>query len=384
MFCIEYRAFLFQSLLTPYLKWRNNNFNVRIFFNFVFDKIMENARLSNSELSFCWYRLPESNSICLASLGVKSSEIPHGPYFTAQSFNFYKSPEFQYFPLLNSTYFDIHSAPETFPLPLFSLNEFLGEATLKADFIQFVNASKHIFKHSSIRKIVASRTHFMTYEKVPDLYTSFLKLCEAYPHSFICLYAHPETGMWLSASPELFIKMENTSIKTVSLAGTRNKLETDTEWGEKELEEQAIVSRYQEKLWQDLGIFDVEIDGPKNLDLKTIQHLITSYTGKVKNTSVYSKMAFEMHPTPAVGGFPKADSLRFIEENEKHDREMYAGFFGIGNGVDKIETYVQLRTARIYENGILYYAGAGITEGSDAELEWIETENKCKILSNFL
>jgi isochorismate synthase len=41
---------------------------------------------------------------------------------------------------------------------------------------------------------------------------------------------------------------------------------------------------------------------------------------------------------------------------------------------------VNLRTVRFKDDKALFYAGAGITEGSDAQKEWIETELKCDTL----
>lgn len=338
--------------------------------------------LEDNTNAFCCYHLPGTSSINLAILGDKQNAMPLQAYFTAQEFDFYKKNDFQYFPLLNVQSIPLEKAELV--LPHLKLGDFNGNEVTKQDFINFVNLAKEEIKKGSYRKVVASRTHFVPYTQLPNFSTAFLKLCKAYPNSFVCFYAHPELGMWITASPELFLKIQGNSIETVSLAGTRSGVAADEPWGYKELDEQEIVSIYQEELWKRVGVKNVEIDGPAVLDLRSIQHLKTSYKGEISDVGIFEKLAFEMHPTPAVGGFPKADSLPFIENNEKYNREMYAGFFGISEGPNQIETYVQLRTARVFDNGILFFAGAGITEGSDAEAEWIETENKCKILSNFL
>ena len=45
---------------------------------------------------------------------------------------------------------------------------------------------------------------------------------------------------------------------------------------------------------------------------------------------------------------------------------------------------MNLRCAEIGEKLIAFYAGAGITEDSDPEKEWQETEMKCDTLLKFL
>ena len=43
--------------------------------------------------------------------------------------------------------------------------------------------------------------------------------------------------------------------------------------------------------------------------------------------------------------------------------------------------YVNIRTAQLFQDQIVFYAGAGITEDSVAEAEWKETEAKCDNLA---
>jgi isochorismate synthase len=55
---------------------------------------------------------------------------------------------------------------------------------------------------------------------------------------------------------------------------------------------------------------------------------------------------------------------------------------------NEIHLFVNLRTVKIQKNseGFLatYYAGCGITEDSDPEKEWLETEMKCQTLQRVL
>ena len=46
--------------------------------------------------------------------------------------------------------------------------------------------------------------------------------------------------------------------------------------------------------------------------------------------------------------------------------------------------YVNLRCMEIQNNKAILYAGAGVTEYSDPEQEWYETELKCNTLLNVI
>lgn len=345
----------------------------------------ENLNINQSVLhAFCWFRLPETNEIVCADLGEKVSIRPDQKFFTIQSFDFYKTKRFSYFPLKRIQRISIET-PEFLPEFDFSkLTAFKGVSVLKSDFLNFVEQAKISIESKIFDKVVAAKNYFDQRASFNDLRISFVELCKAYPQSFICLYNTAESGCWLTASPEMFLRLRGNKIETVSLAGTRSNVLGNEAWGEKELDEQNIVSVYQEEVWKNAGVEDIKISGPHILELKSLQHLKTDYSGSVKDESVYENLALAMHPTPAVGGFPKEESLSFIEKFESFQRDMYAGFFGVGEGTNQLDTFVKLRTAKLYSNGYLFYAGAGITEGSIAEDEWMETDNKCKILSNYL
>lgn len=45
---------------------------------------------------------------------------------------------------------------------------------------------------------------------------------------------------------------------------------------------------------------------------------------------------------------------------------------------------MNLRTASLHDNEATLYAGAGVTEDSDPDKEWEETELKCQIIGKFI
>lgn len=93
-----------------------------------------------------------------------------------------------------------------------------------------------------------------------------------------------------------------------------------------------------------------------------------------------SALAYKLHPTPAICGMPAKQALEFLVREEGHSRSLYGGFLGRMNDQGKTDLYVNLRCMQIGRDALLLYAGAGITADSDPDTEWLETEEKLKIV----
>lgn len=87
-----------------------------------------------------------------------------------------------------------------------------------------------------------------------------------------------------------------------------------------------------------------------------------------------------LHPTPAVGGFPREAALREIAALEPFDRGWYAGPIG-WVGKDAAEFAVAIRSGLVAGDRVNLYSGAGIVPGSSPDKEWEEIENK---IGNFI
>jgi isochorismate synthase EntC len=85
-----------------------------------------------------------------------------------------------------------------------------------------------------------------------------------------------------------------------------------------------------------------------------------------------------LHPTPAVGGFPRGQALAAIHRLEAIDRGWYAGPFGWAGLDGEGEFAVAIRSALVSGSTASLFAGSGIVAGSDPEAELIETELKLR------
>ncbi len=87
-----------------------------------------------------------------------------------------------------------------------------------------------------------------------------------------------------------------------------------------------------------------------------------------------------MHPSPALGGYPKDLAMKLIEQYESHKRKQFGSPFGYvdknGDGL----FIVGIRSAYVEENKIIAFAGCGIVDKSQPLEEYQEVENKLKTI----
>jgi len=241
-----------------------------------------------------------------------------------------------------------------------------------------------------LKKVVVARKKRAAATKPIEVI--FLSLVNAYPSAFTALIFHPNFGIWIGASPELLIHLNKEKIfKTIALAGTIKAPATgnvnNTSWSQKEIEEQALVSKYIVNCFKKLRLREYEEEGPKSILSGNLIHLKTTYNINTQASNfpfLASQMLQLIHPTSAVGGMPREEALRFITENEHLERVLFAGFWGPVNINQEINLYVNIRCARLFNNFALLFAGAGITEASDPEKEFFETEIKMEAIASKL
>lgn len=188
------------------------------------------------------------------------------------------------------------------------------------------------------------------------------------------VYFHPSVGAWLTATPEVLLDVDTVTgrFETMSLAGTRPANHTDGEWSSKNIEEQAIVTRYICRTLDSLSL-DYTLVGPSTVDAGPVQHLRTVIYGR--GASDPDSVASLLSPTPALGGYPVAESLCDIDELEAHPRRCYGGYVAIVTPTH-YRAFVNLRCAHFDMERYCLYAGGGITPHSTPADEWDETEIK--------
>lgn len=267
----------------------------------------------------------------------------------------------------------------------------------KSRFISTVNNAIKEINDTDLLKVVLSRKKTYKINADYDVNSLFEKLCEAYPTAFVSAVYLPHLNqVWLGASPETLVSQdENGIFKTMSLAGTQSAsdaegqtlTEADAAWKQKEIEEQALVSRYIINCFKKVRVREYEEIGPRTAQAGNLMHLRSTFevdTKAINFPELTSVMLDLLHPTSAVCGMPKEAATTLINETENYDREFYSGYLGPVNIQNATNLFVNLRTMKLQDNAATLYAGCGITADSDPEKEWIETEIKCQTIENVI
>ena len=254
--------------------------------------------------------------------------------------------------------------------------------------IDFANYHSQL-ENGHFRKIVLARCADEDMPAGVEKMDLFYRACEMYPRLFIALVETPQSGCWLTATPEILLDGKAQDWRTIALAGTM-KLEGDQlngegetlTWSTKNIQEQRIVATYiTECLEQFTGDFREE--GPRTVRAANLVHLRSDFTFKLADNEHIGDVLQALHPTPAVCGLPKREAFNFIVKNEHTPRRYYSGFMGPLQ-MDDTHLYVSLRCMNIEGDKCHLYAGGGLLKDSTEELEWQETEAKMETMKRLI
>ncbi|HEX9133976.1 MAG TPA: isochorismate synthase [Ktedonobacteraceae bacterium] len=221
-----------------------------------------------------------------------------------------------------------------------------------------------------------------------DIDVTLQRLRESYPTAYIFAIQRGER-FFVGATPERLVQAQDGQIHTMALAGSVRRGETeaeDTQLGvellqsEKNNNEHAIVvAMVQEALKHHCTNVHVSA-APQLLKLKNVQHLKTPFAGDLVPGRCILDVMADLHPTPAVGGFPRQAALEEIRSTEKLDRGWYAGPLGWIGASGHGEFAVALRSGLVDGARATLFAGCGIVSDSEPQIEYAESWWKFQVM----
>jgi isochorismate synthase len=197
------------------------------------------------------------------------------------------------------------------------------------------------------------------------------------------------TRFFVGATPERLVQAQDGNIYTMALAGSAPRGATPAEderignallQSEKNRTEHAIVvGQVEAVLAQHCHHVEVARE-PRLLKLKNVQHLETPVKGTLLPQRCILDVIADLHPTPAVGGFPREDALATIRRVEQLDRGWYAGPLGWIGASGHGEFAVALRSGLIEQSEATLFAGCGIVGDSEPRSEYEESRLKLQVM----
>jgi menaquinone-specific isochorismate synthase len=279
--------------------------------------------------------------------------------------------------LLTSTTWDRQVLPNQF------------QSTDKLDrYVEIVERGLGVIRSGQVDKIVLAHGLDVVAERAFTVAATLANLHDRYPSCYCFSTACGQGDVFLGASPERLVSVNNGMMLTEALAGSAPRGMSEQEdliyatqllSSDKESHEHQLVSDFIAQKLRQLGIEPI-YQTPRLLQLPNIQHRHTPITGKVPNSVHLLDILASLHPTPAVAGFPRELSCQYIRALEDFDRGPYAAPIGWVDGDGNGEFAVGIRSALIRGDRARLFAGAGIVAGSDPERERREVQMKLQAL----
>jgi anthranilate synthase component 1 len=195
----------------------------------------------------------------------------------------------------------------------------------------------------------------------------------------------------IGASPEILVRVEDGTVTTRPLAGTRPRGQTPDEdiALERELRSDE-KERAEHIMLVDLGRNDIgRVSEPGTVEVSElmeveryshVMHLVTNVQGKLRRDMTAFEALRACFPAGTVSGAPKIRAMEIIAEFEPEKRGPYAGAAGYFSFSGDMDMAIAIRTM-VVKNGIAYtQAGGGVVYDSIPEREYEETLNKAEAL----
>ncbi len=254
---------------------------------------------------------------------------------------------------------------------------------------EMVAAAVGELSESDLRKVVLARRIDISANR-PFIVSDVLeRLVALYPSCMVF-----SVDGFLGASPELLIARVGDRVDSHPLAGTVAR--SGDAHGDEALvaklmssskarhEHQVVVDVLTEVLSSVCDELTVP-QRPSIVGLRNVSHLGTHIHGRLSapqadgRPSVLELVA-RVHPTPAVGGTPTDNAVRYLQKVEGFDRRCYAGPVGWMDYRGDGAWAIGIRCAEVEGASAHLYAGNGIVAGSDPAEELAETQLKLQAL----
>ena len=197
------------------------------------------------------------------------------------------------------------------------------------------------------------------------------------------------------ASPETLVKLENGTLHTFPLAGTRPRGATDEE--DKALETELLADekeRSEHNMLVDLGRNDIgkisqfgSVKVEKYMEILRFSHVMhigSTVKGKIRSDLDALDAVDSILPAGTLSGAPKIRACEIINELENCKRGIYGGAIGYIDFAGNLDACIAIRIAFKKNGKVFIRSGAGIVADSVPEKEYRECINKAKAVVNAL
>lgn len=248
------------------------------------------------------------------------------------------------------------------------------------------------FRHSDIRKAVLARVFELETEQPVVVEQILAHLQAQNPGAYHFRVPLSEGGELLGASPELLLRKVGGQIFSNPLAGSAKRqadAQVDAQVSQALLrspkdgyEHRLVIEDIRRVLAPHCATLEVPA-APSLLSTAALWHLSTAIQGQLHEPQMsVLQLACQLHPTPAVCGYPTRLARKLIDLVEPFERGLFSGMLGWCDAEGNGEWVVTIRCGTVQDRLVRLFAGAGIVEASCPDAEWAETEAKLGTMGN--
>ena len=254
----------------------------------------------------------------------------------------------------------------------------------KTDFLVAVEKVKKYIVDGDVMQVVLAQRMSTPIDINPlDIYRALRHLNPS-PYLY---YFDFEDFQIVGSSPEILVRVENNTVTTRPLAGTRPRGSNAKEDLELEKELLSDPKELAEHLMLiDLGRNDIgriaktgSVKVTQKMAIERyshVMHISSTVEGTLKSGKTSMDVLKATLPVGTLSGAPKIRALEIIDELEPVRRGIYGGAIGYLSWRGEMDTAIAIRTAVIKDSQLYVQAGCGIVADSIPEMEWEETINK--------
>jgi menaquinone-specific isochorismate synthase len=275
------------------------------------------------------------------------------------------------------------SAP-TLPFTFFASPEKREDFPNKNDWILKASHCIHRMQQNYLQKVVLARKTVLTFSFPLDPFQILNYLASKKGEATLFFFRpHPEIT-FLGLTPEHLFARDHQTLHSEAIAGTiRRKKGEKEDTAQKQTLLTSLKNRQEVDYVKDLisqhfsetcSNYSVD-ESPRILSTSHLHHLYYSFSGSLRKEITDAKLLEKLHPTPALGGYPRKEALDLIAELEPFNRGLYGAPLGLSSPRQS-SFAVAIRSAIVYGRELHVFTGAGLIAKSHPEQEWEELEAK--------
>ena len=256
-------------------------------------------------------------------------------------------------------------------------------------FLRGVSAILEYIRAGDVFQVNLSRGWRVQFSGPVNPAALFSSLMKINPAPFSALLQMDEYAV-VSSSPERLVKVEsNGRVSTRPIAGTHPRGVTTAEddslrarlaANPKERAEHVMLVDLERN---DLG--RVCVPGSVRVEAlmdvtryQYVHHIESTIAGDLKEGVRVFDILRAVFPGGTITGCPKVRTMQIIRELETSPREAYTGSMGYINHDGSLDFNILIRSFQVYNDQVIFRAGAGIVADSEAQRELAETRAKAR------